>query len=170
MKKGSRLLVPAIAGLLTVVAAAVPVDGEAAGFGPELSKCGPLKRSAKAACIKQNRETRTVFNQIKDARFTGTTTGGTAIDALFCANGKWLIKVTLSETLTFSGSRWTLTEADTGPRYLGGLATGPSNNIFTRVGLSRRDGKWFLSNRNPALSAPSATRTPAGGECATLQV
>lgn len=145
-------------------------SSEAAAFGPQLRKCGALKGAAKAACKKQNGATRTVFNQIKDARFTGTHFGGTAIDALFCANGKWQIKVTLSETLTFSGKRWTLTEANVGRRYIGGLATGPSNNIFTRVGLSKRNGKWFLSNRNPSEQAPPATRVAAAEECATLQV
>ncbi len=167
MKKCSYLLASALA--LFAAAAISPAAG-AAAFGPQLAKCGQLKGAAKASCKKRNADTRKVFNQIKDSRFTGTTFGGTEIDALFCANGKWLIKATLSETLTFSGKRWTLTEANTGPRYLGGLATGPSNNIHTRVGLSRRSGKWFLSNGNPSLSAPPVTKAGAAAECATLQV
>jgi len=171
MRNGSCLLVSAIFGLLTVAATVAPADGEAAGFGPKLGKCGPLKGAAKAACKQQNRETRAVFNQVKDARFTGALFGGTSIDALFCANGKWKIDVGISgETNTYSGKRWTLTDAEVSSRFLGGLATGPANNIFTRVGLQRRSGKWFFSDGNPALSAPAATRTSAAGECATLQV
>lgn len=168
MKKCSYLLATALA-LLLGASIAAP-EGKAAGFGPKLAKCGPLKGAAKSSCKKQNAATRTVFNQVKDARFTGTHFGGTSVDALFCANGKWRITVALSESQTFSGKGWTLTEASVGRRYLGGLATGPSNNIFTRVGLSKRSGKWFLSNRNPSLSAPEAKRTPASAECAALEV
>lgn len=169
MRKCSWLLASAVA--LLSAAAAVPAESEAAAFGPKLRKCGALKGAAKTACKKENSEVRTVFNQIKNNRFTGTHLGGTSIDALFCANGKWKIDVGLSgETNTYSGKRWKLTDVEVGKRYLAGTATGPVNNIFTRVGLQRRNGKWFLSDGNPTLKAPEAKRTPAAAECATLQV
>lgn len=170
MKKAAGVVL-AVLLTATVAIAAAPSASAAAKFGPKLERCGKVKgKAAKRACKKRNTTTRKVFNTIKNSRFTGTLFNGAALDATFCANGKWAIDVTHSwgETSSFSGPRWKLTEVELNRRLLAATATGPSNNVYTRVGLQRRSGKWVFSDGNPALDAPAATKSSARARCQTL--
>lgn len=164
-------------GVVSAVLLAIALGGtavapaSAAKFGPKLERCGKAKgKAAKRACKKRNADTREVFDAIKDSQFTGTLFNSTGIDATFCANGKWAIDVIHSwgETSSFSGPRWELRDVELSRRLLAATAYGPSRNIYTRVGLQRRSGKWVFSDGNPTLKAPPATKAPARARCQTL--
>lgn len=165
------LLVPFLAAAVTA-GGAVAATGQSASFGPPVKDCSKLKRAAKTACQKQNANVRTVFGQIKNARFTGTLFNGTSIDALFCANGRWSIDVGVPglEPKTHTGRRWKLVDPYVAPnrRYISGTAEGSRSNIFTQVHLQRRGAKWYMFRGNPASSAPLATRRAAAADCRAL--
>ncbi len=164
--------------LSMVLAAAVAAglaapSGAAAKFGPTLEQCGKVKKkAAKRACKKRNADTRKVFAQIRDSRFTGTLFDGVTIDATFCANGRWAVTAGVpGGPVEFSGPRWKLSGVfvtTRGKGLLAGTATGPSDNVFTRVHVQRRGKAWFFSDGNPSLAAPAATKAPAADHCRTL--
>lgn len=165
------LLVPFLAAAVAA-GGAFAATGQAASFGPPVKNCAKLKKAAKRACASDNADARRVFGQIKNARFTGTHVGGTSIDALFCADGRWSIIVSVPgyEPQTHTGARWKLVSPFVAPnrRYMSGTAEGSRKNIFTQVHLQRRGTVWYLSRGNPGVSAPVATRTPAAADCRAL--
>jgi hypothetical protein len=166
------LLLPAV--LVTVgLAATTGTAPASAAFGPPQKSCKKLSGPAKTSCQRSNQAARMAFDAIKDARFVGQHPHGAAIDATFCASGAWKVDVVVGGTpLSFSGPRWRLTDASRrSPKssWISALATGPSRNIFTRIGLQRRGKTWVLSTRNNwTTPAPAAERTSAKDACAAL--
>ncbi len=162
-----------LAFLATAALATAAPASAAPKFDPKIKKCGKIKKAAKKKdCKRKNAATKQAFKEIKDSRFAGPLGGsGVSIDAVFCANGKWWVEAaTTAGTNEFSGSRWILSEAfmTAKKKKLALMATGPSNNIFTRVGLQRRGKNWVFSDGNWNLAAPAATKTDATAFCRQL--
>lgn len=144
---------------------------QAAPFKPELKKCRLVKKlEAKRACQKHNRATRKVFNQIKNSRFVGSFSKGVPINAVYCANGKWVIWVRPdTEELRFSGHGWTIQQPHVGRSMISAIITGPSNSIYTRIALQRRGPQqWHLISDLEPSKASKVTRTSAAKYCKKL--
>lgn len=172
MKRIAKPLSALLLSATLVGGGAYAATGSAAPFGPPVKDCSKLKKAAKKACVTKNAGVRALFGQIKNARFTGTHGGGTSIDALFCASGRWSIVVTIPgmEPTTYTGPRWKLSEYFVAPnrRYMSATVEGSRKNIYTQVPLQRRGTRWHLWRGNSTLSAPVAIRTSAAADCRAL--
>lgn len=161
--------------LQSIALAGAAASGSAtasAAFGPPQSSCKGLNGKAKMTCQRSNQTARMVFDVVKDSRIVGRHPDGATVDATFCANGKWKIDVVgPGGPLSFGGRRWVLTDTSRrSPKssWISALATGPSDNIFTRIGLQRRGTAWVFTTSRWTTAAPTAEKTSAMEACAAL--
>jgi hypothetical protein len=177
----TRRLAPSVAAaaLATLVAALLllPALAEAKpGAGPQLAKCGKLKKKGKKArfrkCLKQNKANRIAFRQLKDSRLVGERGDGEEVEDVYCANGKWESRLTgRYGTGVSTGRWWRIADARVrnGGKWINAFLRGPEGY---EIGLQRRGSQWRygIATFDRIEDPGDVTKTDAAKECRTLEV
>lgn len=182
----NRMTLPSLlvgAALLALLLAA-PV-ATAAPAGPQLAKCGKLKRAAGSLdgrakravlirfrrCLRQNRANAIAFHLIKNTNLVGRRGDGMYVDWTFCANGKYALKTSDGPVGTaVSEGRWWRTAS------VVAVQNGKSFNAIIEgqgglsVGIQRRGARWFvgIESFDKIIEPGEVKRTNAAAACRRL--
>lgn len=154
------VLTIAIAVALTGIFAAGAGEAQAEFKQPGCAKFKKGMRKAKSKAKKQRlkrkfkqcKANRTVYNQVKDSRFTGAREDGEPVDIILCANGKFADDPD-SQFGTVYRKGWRITDAKirgknftaTYEALISKSKVGNTNQVqvATRIGsLAKKRGKW----------------------------
>lgn len=155
---------------LALLAVAVPAAGAAPKAGPEVAKCGKLKKkAAKKRCQKQNQANRIAFNLIKNGTYTGYRGDGELVEETFCANGRYR---SVTEGAygrgTSTGRSWRVKNAVEGKGGRSVTAFVAGEEGF-EIALRRTGKQWYVAvaSLGRVLYPGTATRSDAAPLCAS---
>lgn len=142
---------------LCVALAALAVAFLAAGADTAAAKlkqpaCGKLQKQAKKAKgakkraakrrLKQCKDDRMVYGQVKNSHFSGYRADGVQIDDLYCANGSWQADVGLGAAPRKTGWRVTDAKVRSKKRFTA-VIEGKVPGGFHVIAIQRKGAKWL---------------------------
>ncbi len=143
---GIFALLPALAAACLVFgtdSASAKLKQPACGkFQKQVKKSKGLKKRVAKQKLKQCKNDRLVYGQVKNSHFVGARADGFTIDDVYCANGSWQSDVALGRAPNKTGWRITDAKVRNAKNYtavIEGKVKGGSHVIA----IQRKGGQWF---------------------------
>ncbi len=111
-------------------------------FQKQVKKSKGLKKRVAKQKLKQCKNDRLVYGQVKNSHFVGARADGVAIDDVYCANGSWQSDVTLGTTPNKTGWRITDAKVRNAKNYTAVIA-GKVKGGFHVIAIKRKGSQWF---------------------------
>lgn len=111
-------------------------------FQKQVKKSKGAKKRAAKQRLKQCKDDRLVYGQVKGSHFVGVRADGVAIDHVYCANGSWQSDVARDTKPNRTG--WRVTDAKVrSPKRFTAVIEGKIKGGFHVIAIQRKGNQWL---------------------------